>query len=52
MTRPTTKWLVLASLMIAALSSTACTRNDATGPSDQTAPSFGEGQGANNGPHP
>ena len=48
---PTAKWIVLATLTVAALSSTACTRNDATGPSDQTAPSF-EGQGANNGPRP
>jgi hypothetical protein len=45
---PTTKWIVLATLTVAALTSTACTRNDATGPS---APSF-EGQGANNGPRP
>jgi hypothetical protein len=51
MSRPTTKWLVLASLTLAALTSAACTRNDTTGPSDQPAPSF-EGQGANNGPHP
>jgi hypothetical protein len=51
MSRPTTKWILLASLTMAALASTACTRNDATGPSDQNAPSF-EAQGANNGPHP
>lgn len=47
MSRPTTKWLVLASLTLAAFTSTACTRNDATGPSDQTAPTF-EVQGGNN----
>jgi hypothetical protein len=47
MSRPTTKWIVLASLSLAAFTSTACTRNDATGPSEQPAPSF-EGQGANN----
>jgi hypothetical protein len=47
MSRTTTKWLVLASLTLAGLSSTACTRSDATGPSDQPQPSF-EGQGANN----
>ncbi|HEY8259245.1 MAG TPA: hypothetical protein VIG08_16430 [Gemmatimonadales bacterium] len=41
------KWIVLASLTIAALTSTACTRADATGPSDQPAASF-EAQGANN----
>jgi hypothetical protein len=52
MSRPTAKWIVLASLALAALTSTACTRNDTTGPSDQPAPSFDEGQGANNGPHP
>jgi hypothetical protein len=46
-----TKWIVLASLALAALTSTACTRTDATGPSDQVAPSF-EGQGSNNGPKP
>jgi len=51
MSLPTTKWIVLATLTVAALTSTACTRTDATGPSDQTAPSF-EGQGANNGPRP
>jgi hypothetical protein len=41
--------IVLALLASAALS-TACTRSDATGPSDQTQqPSFEENQGANNG---
>lgn len=47
MSRPTTKWLVLASLTFAALTSAACTRSDATGPSESTAPSF-ENQGSNN----
>jgi hypothetical protein len=47
MPRSTTKWLVLASLALAGLTSTACTRSDATGPSEQPAPSF-EGQGSNN----
>jgi hypothetical protein len=46
MSRPTTKWIVLASLALAMLSSAACTRNDATGPSEPSA-SF-EAQGANN----
>jgi hypothetical protein len=48
MSRTTTKWFVLASLALATLTSAACTRNDATGPSDQSAPSFDEGQGSNN----
>jgi hypothetical protein len=47
MSRTTTKWLVLASLAVAGLTSAACTRTDATGPSDQPAASF-ETQGANN----
>ena len=47
MSRLTTKWLVLASLTLAGLTSTACTRSDATGPSDQPKPSL-EGQGASN----
>ena len=47
MSRTITKWLALASLTLAALTSTACTRNDATGPSDQVAPAF-ENQGSNN----
>jgi len=47
MSRTTTKWLGLASLTMAALTSAACTRNDATGPSEQTTPSF-ENQGSNN----
>ena len=47
MSRTTTKWLALGSLTLAALTSAACTRSDATGPSDQPAASF-ETQGANN----
>ena len=47
MSRTTTKWFALVSLSLAALTSAACTRSDATGPSDQPAPSF-EAQGANN----
>jgi hypothetical protein len=47
MSRTTSKWLVLASLTLAGLTSAACTRTDATGPSDQPAASF-ETQGANN----
>jgi hypothetical protein len=45
MSRITTKWLVLASLTLAGLTTSACTRSDATGPSDQPAPSL-ESQGA------
>jgi hypothetical protein len=40
--------IVMALLASAALS-TACTRTDAMGPSDQAQPSFEESQGANNG---
>ena len=47
MSRTTTKWILLASLTIAGITSTACTRNDAMGPSDQTAHAF-ENQGSNN----
>jgi hypothetical protein len=47
MPHPTTKWLVIASLAAATLTSAACTRTDATGPSEQPAPSF-ENQGSNN----
>jgi hypothetical protein len=47
MPRSTTKWLVIASLAVATLTSAACTRTDATGPSEQSAPSF-ENQGSNN----
>ncbi len=47
MPRSTTKWLVLASLAAATFTSAACTRTDATGPSEQSAPSF-ENQGSNN----
>jgi hypothetical protein len=47
MPRSTTKWLVIASLAAATVTSAACTRTDATGPSEQSAPSF-ENQGSNN----
>ncbi len=47
MSRTSTKWFVLALLTLATVTSAACTRSDATGPSDQPAPSF-EAQGANN----
>jgi hypothetical protein len=47
MPRLTTKWLAIASLTLAAAATTACTRSDATGPSDQPAPAF-ENQGSNN----
>ena len=47
MSRSKTYAIVMALLASAALS-TACTRTDATGPSDQPQPSF-ETQGANNG---
>jgi hypothetical protein len=47
MPHPTTKWLVIASLAVATLTTAACTRTDATGPSEQSAPSF-ENQGSNN----
>lgn len=46
MARTKTYGLILALLASAALS-TACTRTDATGPSEQIQPSF-EGMGANN----
>jgi hypothetical protein len=48
MSRSKTYALVLALLASAALSS-ACTRTDATGPSEQPQVSFEESQGANNG---
>jgi hypothetical protein len=47
MSRTKTYGLVLA--LVASALSTACTRTDATGPSDAPQPSFTEGQGANNG---
>lgn len=47
MSRSTSKWLVIASLTLAGLTSAACTRGDTTGPSDQPVPSF-EGQGSGN----
>jgi hypothetical protein len=49
MSRIKTYGFVMTLLASAALS-TACTRTDATGPSDQTQPSFDENQGANNKP--
>ena len=42
-----TKWIAIASLTLATLTSAACTRSDATGPSEPTAPAF-ENQGSNN----
>jgi hypothetical protein len=47
MSRSTTKWLAIASLTLATLTSAACTRSDATGPSEPTTPVF-ENQGSNN----
>jgi hypothetical protein len=47
MSRSKTYGLVLALLASAALS-TACTRTDSTGPSDQPNASFEEGLGSNN----
>jgi hypothetical protein len=47
MSRSKSYGLVLALLASAALS-TACTRTDATGPSEQPQASFQEGQGSNN----
>jgi hypothetical protein len=49
MSRSKAYGLVMALLASAALS-TACTRTDIAGPSDQPQPSFEEGQGANNKP--
>ena len=46
MARRASSWFAIASLSLA-LFSTACTRSDATGPSDNPAPSL-EGQGSNN----
>jgi hypothetical protein len=48
MSRSKTYGVVLALIASAALS-TACTKTDATGPSDQPQASFQEGQGSNNG---
>jgi hypothetical protein len=48
MSRSKTYGLILALLASAAMS-TACTRTDATGPSDQPQASFDEGIGSNNG---
>lgn len=47
MSRATTKWIMIATLILAS-ATTACTRSDATGPSDQPAASFDEAQGSNN----
>jgi hypothetical protein len=47
MSRAKTYGLIMALLASAALS-TACTRSDIAGPSDQAQPSFEEGQGGNN----
>jgi hypothetical protein len=47
MSRSKTYGLVLALLASAAMS-TACTRTDATGPSEEPQPSFEEGLGSNN----
>jgi hypothetical protein len=47
MSRSTTKWLAIATLTLATLTSGACTRSDATGPSEPTTPAF-ENQGGNN----
>lgn len=47
MSRPKMSWLPLA-LTATALLTGACTRNDATGPSDQPQASYSEGQGADN----
>jgi len=47
MSRRTSKWLAIASLTLAAVTS-ACDRVDTTGPSEIPAPSFDENQGGNN----
>lgn len=47
MSRTTTHWIAIATLALATLTSAACTRSDATGPSDPTPPAF-ENQGGNN----
>ena len=47
MPRSTTKWLAIASLTLATLTTAACTRSDATGPSESTTPAFEE-QGGHN----
>jgi hypothetical protein len=47
MPRASTKWLAIASLTLATLTSAACTRSDATGPSESSTPAF-ENQGGNN----
>jgi hypothetical protein len=47
MSRTTSKWVAIVTLALATLTSAACTRTDATGPSESSAPAF-ETQGANN----
>jgi len=47
MSRKTTKWVAIVSLTLATVTSTACTRTDATGPSEPVAPAL-ENQGSNN----
>jgi len=39
-------YAIIMALLASAALSTACTRTDATGPSDQTQPSFEENQGS------
>jgi hypothetical protein len=46
MSRRTSQWIAIACFSLALMTS-ACTRTDATGPSEPPAPSF-EGQGGNN----
>jgi hypothetical protein len=45
----TKTYAILLGLLASTALSTACTRTDATGPSDQTQASLDESQGANNG---
>ncbi len=47
MSRTNMKWLAIASLTLATLTSAGCTRSDATGPSEPTPPAF-ETQGGHN----
>jgi hypothetical protein len=49
MSRHTAQWFAIACFSLSLLTS-ACTRTDATGPSDQPAPSYDEGQGGNTRP--
>ncbi len=48
MSRTITRWFAIASLTLVTLTSAACTRSDATGPSDPVTPAFDEHQGSNN----